>query len=88
MAQKQKSVAEVVWGLAEPLAEEFGYFLWDVEFVREGSKRILRITTTGTRQAVSLLFPNSLSFHLKKAPAWEPFTTYYSPFPHTYRRSR
>lgn len=44
MAQKQKSVAEVVWGLAEPLAQEFGYFLWDVEFVREGSKRILRIT--------------------------------------------
>ena len=44
MAQKQKSVAEIVRGLAEPLAEEFGYFLWDVEFVREGSKRILRIT--------------------------------------------
>ena len=44
MAQKQKGVAEVVMGLAEPLAEEFGYILWDVEFVREGSKRILRIT--------------------------------------------
>ena len=44
MAQKQKGVAEVVWGLAEPLAEEFGYILWDVEFAREGSKRILRIT--------------------------------------------
>ena len=44
MAQKPKGVTEIVKGLAEPLAEEFGYILWDVEFVREGSKRILRLT--------------------------------------------
>ena len=44
MAQKPKGVTEIVWGLAEPLADEFGYILWDVEFVREGSKRILRLT--------------------------------------------
>ena len=44
MAQNQKGVAQTVKALAEPLAEEFGYILWDVEFVREGSRRILRIT--------------------------------------------
>ena len=44
MAQKPKGVTEVVWSIAEPLAEEFGYILWDVEFTREGSKRILRLT--------------------------------------------
>ncbi|MBO5416587.1 MAG: ribosome maturation factor RimP [Clostridia bacterium] len=41
---KNPSVAEIVTELAEPLAEEFGYFLWDVEFVKEGGRRILRIT--------------------------------------------
>ena len=44
MAQNQKSTVQVVTSLAEPLAEQFGYILWDVEFVREGSKKILRIT--------------------------------------------
>ena len=44
MAQNQKGVAQTVKALAEPLAEEFGYILWDVEYVREGSRRILRIT--------------------------------------------
>ena len=41
---KNPGVAEVVAGLAEPLAEELGYFLWDVEYVKEGGRRILRIT--------------------------------------------
>ena len=44
MAQNQKGVAQTVRTLAEPIAEQFGYILWDVEFVREGSRRILRIT--------------------------------------------
>ena len=44
MAQKPKGVAEVVRALAEPIADSFGYMLWDVEFAREGSKRILRLT--------------------------------------------
>lgn len=44
MANNQKGVAQVVKALAQPLADEFGYILWDVEFVREGSQRILRIT--------------------------------------------
>lgn len=44
MAQKPKGVTEIVWSIAEPLAKEFGYILWDVEFAREGSKRILRLT--------------------------------------------
>ncbi len=41
---KNPSVAETVAALAEPLAEEFGYFLWDVEYVKEGGRKILRIT--------------------------------------------
>lgn len=44
MAQNQKGVVGVVTKLAEPLAEEFGYILWDVEYVKEGTQRILRIT--------------------------------------------
>jgi len=38
------SVAEVVKALAQPLADEFGYILWDVEYVKEGGRRILRLT--------------------------------------------
>ena len=41
---KNPSVAERVAALAEPIAEEFGYFVWDVEFVKEGGRKILRIT--------------------------------------------
>ena len=39
-----KNIAGVVTALAEPLAEELGYFLWDVEYVKEGTRKILRIT--------------------------------------------
>ena len=39
-----KSVAERVKELAIPIAEELGYFIWDVEFVKEGARKILRIT--------------------------------------------
>ena len=41
---KNPSVADRVAELAQPLAEEFGYFLWDVEYVKEGGRKILRIT--------------------------------------------
>ena len=41
---KNPSVAEVVRDIAAPVAEELGYFIWDVEFVKEGGRRILRIT--------------------------------------------
>ncbi len=41
---KNPSIAEVVSTLALPIAEEFGYFIWDVEFVKEGGRRVLRIT--------------------------------------------
>lgn len=41
---KNASVAEVVRALAEPVAEEIGCWVWDVEFVKEGARRILRIT--------------------------------------------
>lgn len=42
--KQKKNVAETVRELAQPLADEFGYILWDVEYVREGADMILRIT--------------------------------------------
>lgn len=40
---KNTSIAETVRALAEPLAEELGCWVWDVEYVKEGARRILRI---------------------------------------------
>ena len=42
--KKNGSVADIVTSLAAPLAEELGYSLWDVEYVREGAEYYLRIT--------------------------------------------
>lgn len=45
MAKKGNGgVALAVRKIAEPLAEELGYFLWDVEYVKEGAEMYLRIT--------------------------------------------
>jgi len=41
---KQKNIAGTVWELAQPLADEFGYLIWNVEYVREGADMVLRIT--------------------------------------------
>ena len=38
------NVADTVWQLAEPVAEKLGLSLWDVVFVKEGARRVLRIT--------------------------------------------
>jgi len=40
----KKNVVSAVRAIAEPLAEELGYFVWDVEYVKEGSEMYLRIT--------------------------------------------
>ena len=40
----KKNIAGTVADLVSPVAEEMGIILWDVEFVKEGSKKILRIT--------------------------------------------
>lgn len=40
----RKNVCAVVRELISPVAERMGYLLWDVEFVREGARQILRIT--------------------------------------------
>ena len=42
--KKNGSVADVVTALAIPLAEQLGYSIWDVEYVREGADYYLRIT--------------------------------------------
>lgn len=39
-----KNVTEVVRELIAPTAEQLDLLLWDVEFVKEGARRILRIT--------------------------------------------
>ena len=44
MAKNSKGVAQTVWELAEPIAEQIGCWIWDVEFVKEGTRKILRIT--------------------------------------------
>ena len=44
MAKGNKSISETVREIAEPLAESLGCWVWDVEFVKEGTRKILRIT--------------------------------------------
>ena len=44
MAKNSKSIVETVRELAEPIAETVGCWVWDVEFVKEGTRKILRIT--------------------------------------------
>jgi ribosome maturation factor RimP len=44
MAQTQKNIAAVVYDLLQPCVVQMGYELWDVEYVKEGSRYYLRIT--------------------------------------------
>ena len=39
-----KNVASTVREIIAPVAEERGYYIWDVEFVKEGADKHLRIT--------------------------------------------
>ena len=39
-----KNIASAVRELVAPVAEEMGYYIWDVEFVKEGADKYLRIT--------------------------------------------
>ncbi len=44
MKKSNGGIVGAVKAIAAPLAEELGYFLWDVEYVKEGSQMYLRIT--------------------------------------------
>ncbi|MBQ7294078.1 MAG: ribosome maturation factor RimP [Clostridia bacterium] len=44
MKKGTKNIAATVSEIISPVAEELGYYLWDVEFVKEGSRYILRVT--------------------------------------------
>ena len=44
MKKSNKGVVGVVTAIAEPLVTSLGYFLWDVEYVKEGADMYLRIT--------------------------------------------
>lgn len=39
----KKTTAEKIRGLAQPLADELGFFLWDVRFEKEGATWYLRV---------------------------------------------
>lgn len=39
-----KNIAAVVRELVTPIADEMGFYIWDVEFVKEGADKYLRIT--------------------------------------------
>lgn len=43
-SKETKNIASTVRTLISPLAQEMGYQLWDVEFVKEGADKYLRIT--------------------------------------------
>ena len=40
---KKRSVADIAWELAAPVAEELGYILWNVDFSKEGADLVLHI---------------------------------------------
>lgn len=44
MKKNQKNIASSVRELIKPTADELGYVLWDVEYLKEGPNMILRIT--------------------------------------------
>lgn len=44
MEKQKKNIAGTVRDLVAPVADELGYMLWDVEYVKEGADMILRIT--------------------------------------------
>ncbi len=44
MKKSNGGIVGAVKKIAEPLAESLGYFLWDVEYVKEGADMYLRIT--------------------------------------------
>ncbi len=48
--KQRKSISEIVRELAEPVAAELGYLVWDVEYVREGADMILRITIDSDKE--------------------------------------
>lgn len=39
-----KNIASLVLDIVTPMADEMGYYIWDVEFVKEGADKYLRIT--------------------------------------------
>jgi len=46
----KKPIAQIVWELAEPVAQSLSYRLWDVEYVKEGADWVLRITIDTDRE--------------------------------------
>ena len=42
--KSSKNIAGRVYPIAERVASELGYFIWDVEYVKEGTEWFLRIT--------------------------------------------
>ena len=45
MAKKKKggNTVQLVWSMAQPIAENLGLEIWDIRFVKEGAEWYLRI---------------------------------------------
>lgn len=48
-SNKKKSIKNTVFELAEPIISELGLILWDVQYVKEGSKWYLRLIIDSER---------------------------------------
>ena len=62
-AKRPGSIAQRVWEIVLPTADELEYILWDVEFVKEGADYYLRITI-GSKVQMDMLL-NALKEILK-----------------------
>ena len=55
MAPKGRNgVAAKVWDIAEPIAKDLGYLLWDVRFVKEGADWYLRVYIDKEGEVISI----------------------------------
>ncbi len=39
-----KNIAGKIWDITEPVADSLGYYIWNIEYVREGADMCLKIT--------------------------------------------
>ena len=59
MANAKKNIADTVWDLILPTVNELGCSLWDVEYVKEGARQILRVTIDKENGVVVVDYPGS-----------------------------
>ena len=60
-----KNIAGAVLDIITPTADELGYYIWDVEFVKEGADKYLRITINNEE---GITIDDCAKFHRAIAP--------------------